>query len=716
MAVRTRLVLQVRRIVKEKGLPEPIATHAQALMRRVLRTQGLGVSVKDPQAWAAGIEYLARRVEDFSADPDAIAARRDVQVAIMLRAVGQLRTWSGYRAYVGEWIRLGRALPSLEKLVEEGIEVEATTLQKVELETGGDNFDIGANVEGARSRLEADVTPHVGRDAEGTLGEQRLEVEPPPEISGIPDYTVVHPKRWRENFALYTWQQEATHSWDRAGRRGILRVVTGAGKTVFALYQLARLLGDAAGTGYDLFTIIVVPRVLLIDQWLDALRKHLYLEGLRIGKYHGRERCYPHRQDVLIITQDSARRLLPEMSLDRPTLLIADECHRLGAPAASRILDVNYKFTIGLSATPERTGDTGFEDILQPRIGRICFQYGYREAVRDGIISKFALLMTTVELTPAERVQYEESTQRIKSLLQSLKSDYYGLRTADDRRFFQLLGKLRRDHPDDRRFEQFTAVAAARRSIVHLAVAKFSVVESVARLLGEQRRVLCFHERIEAADQLVNLIKGAGRSVTAYHTGIPADQRATNLSLFGSGVRSWLVACRSLDEGLDIPAVDTVLIVAGAKAPRQIIQRLGRALRRMEGDNSVASIIIIQVADIDEDVIDQDELADLREAAAEVHAFDPAGLFQWIGQHVAQTGVPKPDRPLPKQPGLAKKLLTSIGRAVVRSRKPRPVSKTVPSRAPGLTERNRDVGVEDYRSWTGSTHTVSYYDKDSSPD
>lgn len=57
------------------------------------------------------------------------------------------------------------------------------------------------------------------------------------------------------------WQIEAMKRWTDAGHRGIISVVTGGGKTIFALWCIAKLRPDT--------TLIVVPTAALLEQWWE---------------------------------------------------------------------------------------------------------------------------------------------------------------------------------------------------------------------------------------------------------------------------------------------------------------------------------------------------------------------------------------------------------------------------------------------------------------
>lgn len=691
-------MLTLRKRLESVGLSEPTRTHAVALARRLAASLTGGVADDRSDIWAAALEYLAARVVDPELDPGPIAERYAIPVWDMLGVLPALRAETDYRGYIGEWIRDGR--PTFE---EELVEEEAEPWKE---ELG--DFPVAA----PEWVPEDDVGEEPDQPAGGPLPVPRgpTPLTPPGEAAALPS-------RWRADFSLYDWQVNAAHAWERHNGKGIMQVVTGAGKTALAIYLYARLLDRAESLGHEVQLVVVVPRIELARQWAQAIRSMLDLKGLRLGQYHSEHRCIPAHQDILIITQDSARGLLPRMRMDRPVLLVADECHRLGAPAASRILDRDYTWTLGLSATPERGGDLAFEEVLVPRLGPVIWKYGYKEAVRDGIIARFTVLRVKVHFGPDEQIAYDERSDKVTRLLDGLKSQYPQLRRTPPMRFWQVMGDLKRRNPSDQRFDMLTAAASERRAIVHFAREKQAVVKTLATLLPPPRKVLCFHERIEAADVLHGICRAAGRTVTTYHSQIPEPTRSQNLAAFRGGRADWLIACKSLDEGLDIPAVDTVVIVAGTKGPRQLIQRLGRALRR-KGPDRAATVFMVEVAGVDDAILEQEGLAELRGAADEVRDIEGGALPAWLDRHGAelveqQATTPSQRRtPISSQAGRAS---SNPVRAVINAFRRWTGQPDDESRA-AASYSDHHSSQSNRSSWTGTPGTTSYYDKDSSPD
>src|SRR3954470_15727168 len=76
------------------------------------------------------------------------------------------------------------------------------------------------------------------------------------------------PSKWQlsAGLELHEWQQESLDKWFKAGKRGVAKVVTGAGKTIFALAVAQRLQSIEQP---ELRVVIVVPTIVLMNQWYD---------------------------------------------------------------------------------------------------------------------------------------------------------------------------------------------------------------------------------------------------------------------------------------------------------------------------------------------------------------------------------------------------------------------------------------------------------------
>lgn len=375
------------------------------------------------------------------------------------------------------------------------------------------------------------------------------------------------PAAWRLNTPLRSWQIEALHAWEQAGQRGIVSVVTGAGKTVFAeACILAFLRRYTEGRA-----LIIVPTMALMDQWYVSLREDLGLRTEEISTYSGEgiaER--PGRANLAIL--NTARNVAPSLAVGTDALLIVDEVHHAGSRVNSLALRGSWRATLGMSATPEREHDRGLEDRLIPVLGNIVYTYDYGRAAADGVIARFELVNVEVALLPKEREVYDRLSTKVGYLLRLLKAGR------------DVEGPLKRV------LQRRAAVASAAALRIPVAI----------RLAERHRgtRTLIFHEQISAAQQIASGLEERHFNATIYHSGIGPVLRRDNLRLFRRGVFDCLVTCRALDEGVNVPETAVAVIASSTATVRQRIQRLGRVLRPSPG-KQLATVYTIYASEVE---------------------------------------------------------------------------------------------------------------------
>lgn len=353
---------------------------------------------------------------------------------------------------------------------------------------------------------------------------------------------------WALKRSARRWQTEALNRW-RSANRGVVAVVTGAGKTIFAMQCMLTLRATRTSCRF----LVVVPTVALLDQWHAAFIEELGVTEDEITLIGGGARSQSKGKIVLAVL-DSARRIVPDLVEDGDWFLIVDECHRAASEKNRAILKGRYVATLGLSATPERQYDRWFDEFIVPVLGPVIFRYTYLEALKDGVIAEFELWNIRVPLSDEEEAALDKLGASIAREIQRL--DRQGL--IDSPRLRHLLLKRSR-------------CSQAAVSRIHTAV------ELVEKWHGS--RGIVFHEFTASADRIADILTRRGHRARAYHSGLGPPTRYKNLRLYVTGQIDVLVTCRALDEGLDVPTTQFGIIAASTSSIRQRIQRLGRILR-----------------------------------------------------------------------------------------------------------------------------------------
>lgn len=402
-------------------------------------------------------------------------------------------------------------------------------------------------------------------------------------------------------FTPYSWQTNALSAWIQADCRGIVDVVTGAGKTYFAMMAISHL---TAIYGEKLCVFVVVPTVNLMEQWERSLRRFFQWDS-EIGK--NGSGCFAHPIcQVQLFVVNSARSLLAprrEAFLTRgdAVLLVADECHHYASPCNRKIFQGNPTgnpryFTLGLSATPYCPQ---FETVLKPQLGPVLYQYSHGDARKEEVVSPFFIRQIAVPFDGDELKAYADSCERLNILYSKLIAKHKQMRETEGDSFFAYLQMLVSQEDD---------IAAAyhleilkRRRIVCMAKSRVLCTVDLLNQLKERSRVIVFCERVVQAEQAAKeLRKHFPFQVSIYHSQLHRAQKQRELSAFRQGDSRILVACRALDEGMDVPDADVAVILSGRIVERQRIQRLGRILRKNDPEK-VAALYFLYIKGSSED-------------------------------------------------------------------------------------------------------------------
>ncbi|MDB4828764.1 DEAD/DEAH box helicase [Gammaproteobacteria bacterium] len=343
---------------------------------------------------------------------------------------------------------------------------------------------------------------------------------------------------------LREWQEAAFPLWWER-KRGIVKVVTGGGKTVFAIHCLKKYLEENSNNSI----FIVVPSIALLDQWYEGLQ--LSFKNNEIALNGGGERLNKLSK-ITISTIDSVKNIIENFDASK-TLLIVDECHKIGTEKRGETLTNHWHATLGLSATPERDYDDNFYIIIRKILGDIIFDYDYIDAREDEVIVNFKLLYAYAAMTNSEEAEYKKFTKSIQ------------------RRAATIGGNNMNDYP--LKMLIFNRARMVKNSINRI---PFGI-----ELLQKYKRDswIVFTENKKQAKEFNTIINKKGYKSAIYNTDLDSAEREENLNNFKNGNLNVLVSCTALDEGFDMPEADGAMILSASSSKRQRIQRMGRVLR-----------------------------------------------------------------------------------------------------------------------------------------
>jgi superfamily II DNA or RNA helicase len=116
--------------------------------------------------------------------------------------------------------------------------------------------------------------------------------------------------------------------------------------------------------------------------------------------------------------------------------------------------------------------------------------------------------------------------------------------------------------------------------------------QEIARVVLSEfptRQTLVVIDSLEHGENIRALLEGEILGDIDFIHG-DAPTRKGSLVKFREGKLRVLVSSVIIDEGIDISRIEVLVMAAGKKSRRQILQRVGRGLRRKEGENKVTIV------------------------------------------------------------------------------------------------------------------------------
>ncbi len=441
-------------------------------------------------------------------------------------------------------------------------------------------------------------------------------------------------------FRLYQWQADALAAWAGHHRRGVVEAVTGTGKTLVGVAAALKEIGDREQV------LVLVPTVELQRQWVDELAARLPARTLigRLGD-GASDRLASH--DVLVAVVNSAR-AIDVRPIRRGGLLVADECHRYGSAINHLALDPRFSHRLGLSATYGRDDD-GNRDWLDPYFGGTCFQMGYRRALSDEVTAHFTVALVGVEFSTAEREYYRELSDLMGQLWIRLV-ERYGIPAEPFEAFMAAVNAMADgDGAGSGVARNYRTAMLERRRLLADTTAKDAAVARLAPAIARAQRAIVFTQSIAASERIASVLGGVGLRAGVVHSEKAGPARRAALRRFESGELQVISAPRVLDEGIDVPAADLAVIAGASHSRRQMVQRMGRVLRRKD-DGRRARFAVLYVEATVEDPHDGaheaflDEVVDVAEEVrwfpAELVTRDPEGVCAFLDR--SSSSVPQP--------------------------------------------------------------------------
>lgn len=397
------------------------------------------------------------------------------------------------------------------------------------------------------------------------------------------------------------YQNLAFNNWKDNHQKGLFAMATGTGKTITSLNCLLEIYKRTGS--YK--AIILVPTVALVDQWEGECKKFNFghiikvcsknsswradIDRLKMTESIGAD---PKLSYIIICTyasygKDAVFSDLNEFSR-KQVLLIADECHNIGAPGIlKKISGIPYLRRIGLSATPDRQFDDSGNNKIREFFGAeedYTYEYSMEEAIKKGVLCKYKYYPHIVKLTEEEMFEYSKISLRLAKMFNFTKGDFTN--KGDDILTALLLKRKRIIHKAENKIGIFQKIVEDR--LAQTGSLKYTLVyvpegnfpDTYEADTFEKRDIILDDPDSEhLIDVYTQVIRDAGETVTVKQFTSQSSDREDTLKAFAAGQLDVLTSMKCLDEGVDVPRSELAIFCSSTGNPRQFIQRRGRILR-----------------------------------------------------------------------------------------------------------------------------------------
>jgi superfamily II DNA or RNA helicase len=316
--------------------------------------------------------------------------------------------------------------------------------------------------------------------------------------------------------------------------KNLLVAATGTGKTVISAFDYKRFVMNNPGSKNRL--LFVTHREEILKQSLDAFRSILRdrnFGDLWVGRYE------PTQIEHLFISIQTfnSQEFTENIKADFYDYVIIDEFHHSAAPSYRKLLDyIKPKILLGMTATPERMDG---KDVTEYFDNKIAAEIRLGEAINRKILSPFNYFAVTDEISLKE-IEWKKGGYNVNELEK--------VYTKDNQRANLIIESIKK----------YT------KSLKDIRALGFCVSKLHAEFMSKYFNKVGIPSIYLTSDS-------------------NDEERDSAKKKLNNREVNFIFVVDLYNEGVDIPAIDTVLFLRPTESITIFLQQLGRGLRLSEG-------------------------------------------------------------------------------------------------------------------------------------
>ncbi len=372
-----------------------------------------------------------------------------------------------------------------------------------------------------------------------------------------------------DDINIWKFQDDAVKQFILNNCKLIYEMATGTGKTRTALKTILEL----RKSNSNIIPIILVNQVDLMYQWGVNVKNVIGINPIYVGDGHSFEneienlivlRSFNDYELNIVIAVDKTYRnkflkYISEMK-EEDLFIIYDEAHNITPDILENLPKCYYR--LGLTATLERKNKNE-EQAIREYFGSSTYKFGIEEAIDIGVLTEYEYIIRYVEMTEKEYKDFSKYTRNIanymndKSLTIKERDEKIGI-AANNR---AIIIKKMKNKPN-KLILDLSSKEKVDRTVIYCGMGETedgeSIISEISKLIEKK------------VDDTLKV---------SHYTSKQAAKRPAILEYFKNGFYNVLIAIKCLDEGVDIPMLQHLYILASDKSKKQTVQRRGRVMR-----------------------------------------------------------------------------------------------------------------------------------------
>ncbi|WP_418585201.1 DEAD/DEAH box helicase [Intestinibacter sp.] len=307
--------------------------------------------------------------------------------------------------------------------------------------------------------------------------------------------------------------------------KALVIAATGTGKTYMSAFDVKQFNPKKM--------LFIVHREEILKKAKETFDKVLKERNIKTGLFTGNKKEYD--ADYLFATVQTMNRYYEEFDKTYFDYIVVDEAHHAASDSYVNIMEYfNPKFTLGMTATPERGDSLSVFDLFD---NNVALEVRLYEALEDDLVIRFHYFgITDIDGVDLQGVNLDDISEVASRLMINRRVDFI----IDKMNFYGYDGKFRK-------------LLGFCVSIEH---AQYMADEFTK--IGIKSVVLSGRDSVATREKYIAKLQSDKDDLQAIFT----------VDIF--------------NEGIDIPNINTVLMLRPTNSPIIFIQQLGRGLRKSE--------------------------------------------------------------------------------------------------------------------------------------